>query len=424
LGRIFRPPFKEALMEVVYARCCGLDVHKKGVAACVLMAEGGRREKHQRRFGTMTAQLEALAEWLQRWGVTHVAMESTGVYWKPVWNVLEGRFELLLANAQHIKAVPGRKTDQKDSEWMAELLQHGLLRGSFVPPQEVRQLRDLVRLRLNLVEDANRAANRIQQVLEDANIKLGSVATDVLGCSGRQMLRAMIEGPQRAAELADLAVGRLRGKKSALEAALEGRLSDHHRFLLRQLLEQVEFLEQRIAAVEAELGRRAGAFEETLGRLETIPGVKRRTAWALLAETGEDMGRFGSAQRLASWAGVCPGNHESAGKHYSGRTRRGNRSLRRGLCQAAWAAAATHDTYLSALYHRLAARRGKKRAIMAVAHAILVIAYHLIARRQTYQELGANHFDLLHAERLKRRLVRRLEGLGHRVILEPLAPAA
>jgi transposase len=407
-------------MEVLYPCCCGLDVHKRSITACVLWAEAnGRVRKQKRRFGTYTQDLERLAAWLQESGVTHVAMESTGVYWKPVFNVLEGRFELMVVNAQHIKAVPGRKTDQRDSEWIADLLQHGLLRGSFIPPRQTREMRDLTRYRVSLIEESNRVANRIQKVLEDANIKLASVATDTLGASGRAMLEAILGGEQDADKLADLSKGLLRNKIPELKLALEGRVSPHHRFLLRELMDDLRHVERKIAVLEQEIDRRHRPFEDQVARLCTIPGVSRVTAWGLLAEIGLNMDQFPSAAHLASWAGLCPGNFESAGKRLSGKTRKGSSSLRRCLCQAGWAISRQRNNYLAALYARLAARRGSKRAVIGVAHALLVIAFHLLKRHTDYQELGPDYFDRINQSRITRSLVRRLERLGHTVVLQP-----
>jgi transposase len=408
-------------MEVVYPCCCGLDVHKASITACVLSVErGGRARKEKRRFGTFTVDLLALVDWLHACGVTHVAMEATGVYWKPVWNVLEGHFtDVLLVNAQHIKAVPGRKTDQKDSEWIADLLQHGLLRGSFVPPRPTRELRDLTRYRVSLTEECNRVANRIQKVLEDANLKLASVATDALGASGRAMLRALLAGEDNPATLAELAKGLLRHKIPALRQALVGRVTDHHRFMLRQLLDDLEHTEAKMVTVEEEIDRRLRPAQRDVARLCTIPGVDRVTAWGLLSEIGLNMAQFPSAAHLASWAGMCPGNFESAGKRLSGKTRKGSAVLRRHLCQAAWAVSTKKNTYLSALFRRIAARRGKKRATMAVGHAILVIAFHLLNRQTTYVDLGHDYFDRRSADAVRRSLVKRLQGLGHTVSLSP-----
>jgi transposase len=408
-------------MEVLYACCCGLDVHKKSVTACVLWAEAkGKVRKEKRRFGTFTLDLLKLADWLRECGVTYVAMESTGVYWKPVWNILDGQFkEVLLINAQHIKAVPGRKTDQKDSEWIADLLQHGLLKGSFVPPQATRELRDLTRYRVSLAQECNRIANRIQKVLEDANIKLASVATDALGASGRAMLDALIAGQQDAEQLAEMSKGLLRNKIPDLKLALQGRVTAQHRFLLKEMLDDLRHVESKMTTIETEITKRLHPFQDEVLRLCTIPGVDRVTAWGLLSEIGLNMDQFPSAGHLASWAGMCPGNFESAGKRLSGKTRKGSAFLRRHLCQAGWAVSTKRDSYLSALFRRLAARRGNKRATMAVGHAILVIAYCLLKRKEQYVELGADYFDKKNPDALRRSLIRRLERLGNRVILEP-----
>ena len=412
-------------MRIVYKRCCGLDVHKKVIVACLLLLEAdGELRSEIRKFGTMTQDLLELLDWLQQAGCTHVAMESTGVYWKPIWNVLEGRFELLLVNAQHFKAVPGRKTDVKDCEWLAELLQHGLVRSSFVPPTLVRDLRDLNRNRAILVQQRATVSNRIEKVLEDANIKLGVVASHVLGQSGRTMLHALSTGEEDIDKLAEMAKAKLRKKIPELRVALFGKMRDHHRFLLRQWLSQLESVEKQIAEFDLEIDRRNEPFQQTVDRLITIPGVDRITASGLVAEIGTNMAQFPSAQHLASWAGLCPGNNESAGKRLSGKTRKGNPWLRRVLCQAAWAASHTKGTYLSAQYHRLAARRGKKRAIIGIAHSILVIAYYLIARGEEYRDKGGDYFDRINCEGLKRYLIRRLEHLGHSVKLEPVPSEA
>ena len=409
-------------MQVVHEVCCGLDVHKKGVTACVLWASGRRRQT--RAFGTFTRELLELGDWLRACGVTHVAMESTGVYWKPVWNLLEGQFEVLLVNAQHIKAVPGRKTDQKDSEWIADLLQHGLLRASFVPPTPTRELRDLTRYRASLAQEINRIANRIQKVLEDANIKLASVATDTLGASGRAMLEAISKGEQDRQRLAEMSQGKLRNKIPELQQALEGRVTAHHRFLLRELLDHLYFVESKMRRIEQEIAERLGPYQSEVARLCTIPGVDRVTAWGLVAEIGLNMAQFPDAQHLASWAGLCPGSHESAGKRKSGKIRKGSLWLRRCLCQGSWAVSMQKNNYLSALYRRLAARRGSKRATIAVAHNLLVIAYYILRDKVCYRDLGPDYFDRLNPEGLRRRLTKRLEGLGFKVTLEPLAQVA
>jgi transposase len=348
-------------------------------------------------------------------------MESTGVYWKPVWNLLEGQLEMLLVNAQHIKAVPGRKTDQKDSEWIADLLQHGLLRASFVPPTPIRELRDLTRYRASLAQEINRIANRIQKVLEDANIKLASVATDPLGASGRAMLEAIIEGELDSQRLAEMSRGLLRNKIPELREA-QGRVTAHHRFLLRELLDHLYFVQSKMQRIEQEVAERLGPFQSEVARLCTIPGVDRVTAWGLLAEIGMSMKQ--DAQHLASWAGLCPGSHESAGKRKSGKIRKGSLWLRRCLCQGAWAVSTKKNNYLSALYRRLAVRRGSKRATIAVAHKLLVIAYHILRDGTGYSDLGADYFDRLNPEGLRRRLTKRLEGLGFKVTLEPSAQVA
>jgi transposase len=406
-------------MDVVYRRCCGLDVHKATVVACLLLADEGEAKREKKRvFGTFTADLYRLAQWLAANRVTHVAMESTGVYWKPIWNVLEGKVEILLVNPQHMKALPGRKTDQKDSEWIAELLQHGLLRGSFIPNREIRELRDLTRLRVHLKQEVNRLRNRIHRLLEDANIKLSCVLTDLFGVSGRLMLKGLLEGKDEG-WVVDYAQGSLRGKREELKLAVHGKMTNHHRFVLQELSEELRFVEERIARLEAEIKRRLLPHAAVLDRLCTIPGIDRITAWGLVAEIGLDMRQFPSPAHLASWAGLCPGNCESAGKRKTGKTRKGNVYLRRSLCQAAWAASHTKDTYLAALFFRMAARGGVKKANIAVAHRLLIIAYFLIAEPVNYRELGGNYFDRLHPERTARRLTRRLEDIGFAVALTP-----
>jgi transposase len=401
-------------MQVMYERCAGLDVHKKTVVACVLTPEG----QEIRTFGTMTAELLALADWLLACGCTHAAIESTGDYWKPVFNILEGTCEVVLVNAQHVKAVPGRKTDVKDAAWLAELLQHGLLRASFIPPVAQRELRDLTRYRSTFIRERVTLINRVQKLLEDANIKLASVASDIMGVSGRAMLAALLAGYTDPQALADLAKGRLRTKRELLAHALEGRVKPHHRLVLTELLCQIDGLDETIARFDAQIQAVYGPFEEAVGLLDTIPGVARHTAEMIVAEIGTDMRRFPSADHLAAWAGVAPGHHESAGKRASGKTRKGNRFLRTTLVQAAHAAARTKGTYLSAQYRRLASRRGKKRAILAVAHSILVMAYYMIQRQEPYREAGADFFDRLQPEDTARRLVKRLETLGYHVTLQ------
>jgi transposase len=412
-------------MQVVYVRCAGLDVHKKTVSACVSVCEGeGTKRQQTRMFGTFTQDLLRLADWLKEWGVTHVAMEATSVYWRPVWAVLEGHFEQMLVNPQHIKAVPGRKTDTKDCEWIADLLQHGLLKASFVPPTPIQDLRDLTRYRAELRQSQNRVANRIQKLLEQANVKLSSVASNTLGVSGRRMLEAIIAGDDDPQQLAQLARGRLKVKIPQLKQALEGRVREHHRFLLAEYLDEWDVLEERIRRIEAEIDTHIRPFEAAVTLWQTLPGVDRVTACNLVAEIGVDMKPFPSAQHLASWAALCPGNHESAGKRKSGKTRDGNKWLRRSLCQAAWAAARTKDCYLSAQFKRLAARRGMKRALMAVAHSMLIIGYHILKTGHGYRELGGNYLEQINKDQLRRYFTKRLERLGLRVTLEPLTAAA
>jgi transposase len=408
-------------MDTLYRCCAGLDVHKDTVVACVRRVSGGGQvRKEVRTFGTMTAQLLALVDWLAAEGVSHAALESTGVYWKPVFNLLEGRVTVILVNAQHIKQVPGRKTDVKDCEWIAQLLQHGLLKASFVPPRPTRELRDLTRQRTQLVRQAAAVANRIQKVLEDANIKLGSVASDVLGESGRDMLRALIDGENDPAALADRARGRLRAKIPALRLALQGHVMEHHRFLLQLHLDQLQSLGALIERLGARIEAAVAPLAKAAENLRTIPGVSRRVAETVLAEIGTAMEQFPTAAHLASWAGMCPGSDESAGKRRSGRTTKGSRWLRGMLVQAAWAASHTKDSYLAAQYRRLARRRGRKRALLAVGHTLLVIMYHVLQRGVPYRELGASYLDRLEPQRLVRQLVKRLEQLGHKVTLEAM----
>jgi transposase len=411
-------------MDTLYPRCAGIDVHKNNVVICVRCCDRpGKVYEEIRTFSTMTRDLLALADWLAEHSVTHVAMESTGVYWKPVFNLLEGGVHVILVNAEHIKQVPGRKTDVKDCQWIAQLLQHGLLKASFIPPEPIRELRDLTRQRTQLIQERSAAANRIQKVLEDANIKLASVATDVLGVSGRDMLEALIAGETDPEKLAELARKRLREKIPALQLALQGRVTDHHRFLLRMHLDHVTHLEELIGRLSARIEESMAPFAEAVERLQTIPGVSQRVAETVAAEIGMNMEQFPSADHLASWAGMCSGNNESAGKRRSGRTVKGNRWLKRILVQAAWAASHTKGTYLAAQYRRLAKRRGRKRALVAVGHTLLVIIYHVLKRGTTYAELGVDFLDRLEPERLTRQLVKRLEALGHKVTLEPCSAA-
>jgi transposase len=410
-------------MDVLSPRCGGLDVHKQSVVACRLVADPGASPRQEgRTVTTLTDDLLRLADWLAAAAVTHVAMESTGGYWKPVSNLLEDRCALLLVNAAHVKAVPGRKTDVRDGEWLAEVLRHGLLRGRFVPDRPPRELRELTRSRTSLVRERAAEANRVQQVLAGATVKLASVASDVVGVAGREMLAALIAGSPAAAALADLARGRLREQLPQLARALAGRVEAHQRFLLAHQLAHIDFLAERIAAGGVAIDERLRPFAAELRRLATIPGVARTTAENLLAELGADMSRFPSDGHLASWAGRCPGHHERAGTVQSGKTRKGSPWRRGLLIQAAHAAARTKGTYLAAQYRRLAPRRGRKKAAVAVGHSILVIADHLLTEGTTYQEVGADYFDQRERPALARRLVRRLEGLGYTVALAP-APA-
>jgi transposase len=412
-------------MRIVYKRCCGLDVHKKVIVACLLLLEpDGELRREIRKFGTMTEDLLALLDWLQQAGCTHVAMESTGVYWKPIYNILEGHLEVVVVNAQHLKKVPGRKTDVLDAEWLAECFQLGLLRASFIPPAPVRELRDLTRYRTSLIRERARTANRLQKVLEDANIKLAAVVTDIQGVSAGAMLQAIVDGSTDPEALADLAKGRLRKKREQLVAALSGRVKPHHRFLIAEHLSQIDYLEEAIERLNAEVGERLRPFELQVTRLDSIPGIGRQLAEVMLAEIGWDMSRFATAKNLASWAGMCPGNNESAGKRRNGKTRKGSRWLRHALIEAAHGAAHTKNKYLKSQYHRVAAHRGKKKALVAVGHSILIISYHLLTRGQEYSDLGANYFDERDRSAVQRRCVKRLEKLGYSVQLQPTALAA
>ena len=412
-------------MEVIHPRCAGIDVHEAFVVVCRRILDAhGRLTKEVRKYSTMTTELLGLGDWLAAAGVTHLAMESTGVYWKPIWNLLEDRFTILLVNARHVKQVPGRKTDVTDAEWLTQLLQHGLLRASFVPPPPIRDLRDLTRHRTSVLHEQTRTVNRIHKVLEDANIKLSPVISDIMGVSGRAMLRALAAGETNPERLADLAHRRLRAKRTTLIQALTGRVRPHHQFLLQALLEQVTFLDGQIARLDAHIDEQLRPFAQELALLRTIPGLKHRGGENVLAELGPTMTPFPSAAHLCSWAAVCPGQHDTGGKRGSGKTRRGNRWLRSALTQAAWAAARTKNSYFSGQYRRLTSRRGKKRAIVAVSHSLLIAVYHVLHDRVPYQELGAGHFDRLAPTQLTRYLVNRLERLGHKVTLEPSGVAA
>lgn len=410
----------EVFMQLLYPHCCGLDVHKDSVVACVRhLGENGKPDETIRTFATTTKGLLELGDWLVACRVTDAAMESTGVYWRPVWNLLEDRVKVMLVNAQHIKQVPGRKTDVKDSQWIAQLLQHGLLRPSFVPDRPQRELRDLTRQRAQLADDQARVANRIQKVLEDANIKLGSVASDVLGKSGRDMLKAMIDGQSEPQAIASLARGRMRPKIPALTQALTGHVTNHHRFMLKALLEQVEHLEKQTQAFDARIEEVMGPLAPTIQRLDQIPGVNKRSAQNILAEIGTDMSRFPSADHLASWAGLSPGNNQSAGKRKSGRMTQGNRWLKRTMTQCALAAANKAGSFLQARFRRISARRGRKRAAMAVAHSMILSIYEMLKSGESYHELGAEYLDQFQHDRIKRHLVSRLQYMGYDVNLNP-----
>jgi transposase len=411
-------------MHVLYERCCGLDVHKKSVVACLITPT----HKQIRTFGTMTGDILKMADWLHSEGCTAVAMESTGVFWKPIYNLLEGceQFELLVVNAQHIKAVPGRKTDVKDSEWIADLLQHGLLRASFIPDVEQRDLRELTRYRTTLVRERADTINRLHKVLEDANIKLAAVATDIVGVSARQMLEALLAGESDPAQLADLAKGRLREKSDALLAALSGRVRSVHRFMIAEQLGHIDHLDASIERVSQQIEEKSRPFvsEGEMELLDSVPGISERAAQVLIAEVGTDMSRFPSAAHLASWTGLCPGNNQSGGKRGSGQTRKGSPWLRQALMEAAHGAVRTRGSYFGAQYHRLRGRRGSKRAMVAVAHSILVVVYYLLSRHVSYQELGGNYFDERERQMVEKRAVRRLEKLGYQVQLVPIQQAA
>jgi transposase len=410
-------------MERVIERVAGLDVHKKTVAACVRgPGSHGERISEVRTFGTTTAELLALRDWLEAHGVTHVAMESTGVYWKPIFYVLEDAFTCVLANAAQIAQVPGRKTDVKDCAWIAQLLEHGLIRGSFVPPAPIRDLRDLTRYRKGIIQERTRQANRLHKVLEDAGIKLASVASDVLGVSGLAMIEALVAGTRDPEALADLARGNLRRKLPALRQALAGRFRAHHAFLVAQILAHLDYLDESIEAVGQQIDVVMAPFADEVARLDTIHGVNKRTAEVIIAEIGVDMRVFPTAGNLASWAGLCPGNNESAGKHRSGKTRKGDPWLRAALVEAALAASTrSNRSAFGARYRRIMRHRGHKKAVIAVAHAILETAYYLLARHTTFQDPGRDYYERRHAERLRRQAIQALERQGYRVTLEPAA---
>jgi len=435
-------------MRIMYERCAALDVHKKTVVACPRWTDGdGRVTSEVRTFGTTTPDLLELVDWLSTWQVTNVAMESTGEYWKPVFNLLEGTFEVILVNAKHVKQVPGRKTDVNDAEWLAELLSYGLLRASYIPPKPQRDLRDLTRYRVNLVQERARVVNRLQKVLEHANIKLASVASDVMGVSGRAMLEALVAGKENPVAMAELAKGRLRNKMEALKKALTGVVRPHHRFMLAQHLAHIDFLDEQIAEIGAEIAQRIEAmsqmgqspsdggsttgsqgdednspkpltWQESVTLLDTAPGIDVRAAEQLLAETGIDMNQFPGPDHLTAWAGLAPGNNQSGSKRRNAKTREGNRALRSVMVQIAWAASRKKDSYAQALYRRLAARRGKKRAIVAVARSLLVSIYYMLERREPYEDLGGDYFQKRRKEVRVDILTKQLEKMGYMVQLK------
>jgi transposase len=415
---------REARMQALIERCCGLDVHQETVVACLLIgAAGARARKEVRTFRTVRRELEALRDWLTAAGATHVGMESTGVYWRPVYAVLEGHVELIVGNARHIRNVPGRKTDVKDAEWIADLVRHGLIAKSFVPPPPLRELRDLLRYRRKLIEAQAAERNRLLRLLETANIKLASVMSDVFGVSGRAMLQALIAGGTAPEEIATLARGQLRRKRAELIEALTGGIEEHHRFLLAMQLGRIEAIEADVAALDTRIGGRLLPYSAEMALLMTIPGVDWLVAAVIIAEIGTDMGVFPSVHHLAAWAGVCPGSYESAGKQKSGRARKGNVHLRTILVGAAISAARTKGSYLRDKFHRLKARRGALRAALAIAHKIVVAAYHMLAKGVAYRDLGEAYLDQIGERRTVANLKRRLERLGYHVALEPRAEA-
>jgi transposase len=408
-------------MDVMYARCAGLDVHKDTVVACVRLVVDGKVEREVRTFGTTTQDLLALGDWLRERQCTHAAMESTGVYWKPVWHVLEESLTLVLANAMHIRNVPGRKTDVNDATWIADLLAHGLIRGSFVPPTPVQEMRDLTRTRKQLVREAAQHSQRLQKTLEDANIKLASLVSDILGKSGRAILDALVGGESDPEKLADMTSGRLKATRKELVEALRGRVRPHHRFLLKLHLGQIDALDEAVREVEARLGDALQPFRDLEGLLKTMPGVSVTTAQVLLSEIGTDMSRFPTAGHLVSWAGLCPGNDESAGKRRSTRLRKGGQWLKATLVQSAWAATRKKKSYLQSLFHRIKARRGHKKAVIAVAASMLTAAYHMLKNGVEYDELTDNHLAQRDRTKAAKRLVKRLEDLGFAVTTSPIA---
>jgi len=406
-------------MQVIHVRCAGLDVDKRTVVSCVMISlPDGGVEKHTRTFGTMTPEILALSDWLKGYGVTHAAMESTGVYWRPIYQLLEGQFTLLVANAQHIHRMPGRKTDVKDAEWLADLLRHGLIAPSFLPAQPQRELRELTRHRSNVAARRAQCINEVHRTIEGTNIKLSSVATDITGKSATDMLRHLLSGQYDADFLAELARGVLRKKIPQLRQALQGVVRPHQQLILSQLMADIEALEQQVKALDAEIGRRLEKEQELIERLDEIPGVNSKVAQVIVAELGTDMKRFGSASRAAAWSGMCPANRQSGGRHYRARSRFGNKHLKSALTEAGRAAGRSIDTYLGAQFRRITARRGSKRAALAVGHSILTISYHMMERATRFEDLGADYFDRRNPQAVKNRLVQRLEKLGYKVSLE------
>lgn len=406
-------------MQVLNTHCAGLDVHKQSVVACIMVtAANGQVQKQARTFGTMTPDLLALGDWLKSLGVTVVAMESTGVYWRPIYQLLEESFQLLVVNATHIKRMPGRKTDMSDAEWIAELLRHGLLAASFVPPRPQRELRELTRHRTNLAQKRSQAVNELHRTLEGTNIKLTSVVTDITGLSATLMLKELLAGKTDPVALAELSYGRLRRKIPQLERALQGNVREHHKIILAQLLADIDLFDDQMAHVSNVIEERVRHEQELLDRLDEIPGVDQHTGQVVLAELGTDMSRFPTDRHASAWAGLCPSNKESGGRRYAARSRQGNKALKRALNESARAAARSKDTYLGAQYRRLSGRRGGKRAAVAVGHSILRIMYHMIKEKSHYRDLGANYFDQRNEAAVKQRLVRRLEALGYSVELK------
>jgi len=412
-------------MEILYSNCCGIDVHARMLVAC-LVKDG---KKEIRTFSTMTDDLLKLLDWLQSGACTHVAIESTGVYWKPVFNILEGAMEVILTNARDAKGFKARKTDVIDAEWLADLLRHGLLKASFIPPLEIRELRELTRYREGLIRERTALANRIQKLAESANIKLAQVASDALGLSGKLMLRALARGESNVEKISDYAKGRLKSKKAELQRAVAGRLTTNQRWVLSELLDKYEQSDEAIKRVEArlreEVEKNADPFvREAVILLQTIVGIGETVAWVIVSEIGVEMAQFLSAKHLSSWAGMCPGNHESAGKRKSGKTTKGSRYLRQALVQAAWAATHAKDSYLSAQYRRMVKRMGKKKALVAVAHSLLVIAYEVIKEKTPYREMGGDYFEKRDVEKKRKKLIKQLEAMGLKVTVEELEDAA